>query len=100
MLPRHVKLGMYRLAQESLSNAVRHSGAGTIAVRVGHDRGTTCLAVSDNGSGFDPEHVTQGQGLQNLQERAANIGAELLIDSRSEVGTTVTVTWSARGDQR
>jgi len=99
MLPRDIKLGMYRLAQESLSNAVRHSGADSIAVRVGHDQGTTFLVVSDTGSGFDPEHVTQGQGLQNLKERAANIGAELLIDSRSEVGTTVTVTWS-RGDDR
>ena len=100
VLPRHVKLGMYRLAQESLSNAVRHSGARSIAVRVGHDQGTTFLVVSDTGTGFDPERVTQGQGLRNLQERAANIGAELLIDSRSEVGTTVTVNWSARGDQR
>jgi len=100
VLPRHVKLGMYRLAQESLSNAVRHSGARSIDVRVGHDQGTTFLVVSDTGTGFDPERVTQGQGLRNLQERAANIGAELLIDSRSEVGTTVTVNWSARGDQR
>ncbi len=99
MLPRHVKLGMYRLAQESLSNAVRHSGAGSIAVRVGHDRGTTFLVVSDTGSGFDPERATQGQGLRNLEERAGSIGAELLIDSRSAVGTTVTVNWSARGDQ-
>jgi len=99
MLPRDIKLGMYRLAQESLSNAVRHSGADSIAVRIGHDQGTTSLVVSDTGSGFDPEHVTQGQGLQNLKERAANIGAELLIDSRSEVGTTVTVNWSA-GDDR
>jgi signal transduction histidine kinase len=99
VLPRHVKLGMYRLAQESLSNAVRHSGARSIAVRVGHDQGTTSLVVSDTGTGFDPDRVTQGHGLRNLQERAANIGAELLIDSRSEVGTTVTVNWSARGDQ-
>jgi signal transduction histidine kinase len=99
VLPRHVKLGMYRLAQESLSNAVRHSGARSIAVRVGHDQGTTFLVVNDTGTGFDPDRVTQGQGLRNLQERAANIGAELLIDSRSEVGTTVTVNWSARGDQ-
>ena len=98
-LPREVKLGMYRLAQESLSNAVRHSGAGSIAVRVGHDQGTTFLVVSDTGSGFDPEHVTQGQGLRNLEERAANIGAQLRIDSQSEVGTTVTVNWSA-GDDR
>ncbi len=100
VLPRHVKLGMYRLAQESLSNAVRHSGAGSIAVRVGHDQGTTFLVVSDTGSGFDPERVTQGQGLRNLEERAGSIGAELLIDSHSAVGTTVTVNWSARGDQR
>ncbi|HUS41961.1 MAG TPA: histidine kinase [Ilumatobacteraceae bacterium] len=98
-LPRAVKLGLYRLAQESLSNAVRHSGARSIAVRVGHDQGTTFLVVSDTGTGFDTECTTQGHGLRNLEERAASIGAELLIDSRSDVGTTVTVNWSARGGQ-
>ena len=98
-LPRAVKLGLYRLAQESLSNAVRHSGARSIAVRVGHDQETTFLVVSDTGTGFDTECTTQGHGLRNLEERAASIGAELLIDSRSDVGTTVTVNWSARGGQ-
>lgn len=99
-LPRNVKLGMYRLAQESLSNAVRHSGAGSIAVRVGHDEGTTSLVVSDTGCGFDPARVALGHGLRNLEERAASIGAGLLIDSQPGIGTTVSVRWRVRGDEQ
>jgi len=100
VLPRDVKLGLYRLAQESLSNAVRHSGADAITVRVGHDQGATVLVVSDTGCGFDPDHVDQGHGLRNLRERAASFGAELSIDSATGVGTTVTITWSERGGQQ
>lgn len=92
-LPRNVKLGMYRLAQESLSNAVRHSHADTITVCLQHDGVETVLAVSDTGVGFDPAGVRRGHGLGNLEERAASIGARLDIHSVAEVGTVVTVNW-------
>ncbi len=97
VLPRDVKLGMYRLAQESLSNAVRHSGANSIVVRVWCDEGMTTLAVRDTGCGFDPDRVRRGHGLRNLEERAASIGANLCINSAVDDGTEVTVTWSPAG---
>lgn len=93
VLPRDVKLGMYRLAQESLSNAVRHSGADSISVRVCHHQGVTTMAVRDSGVGFDLARVERGHGLRNLEDRAASIGARVHIESTTDVGTEVTVDW-------
>jgi len=93
-LPREAKLGMYRLAQEALSNAVRHSGADSVTVSVSHDDGVTTLAVRDGGDGFEPQRVSGGHGLQNLRERASSIGADLAIDSRVGDGTDVVIRWA------
>jgi len=93
VLPREVKLGMYRLAQESLSNAVRHSGADSITVRLCCDSGVTTMVVRDTGVGFDPASVARGHGLRNLEDRAASIGADVRIESTHDVGTEITVQW-------
>lgn len=96
-LPRDAKLGLYRLAQEALSNAVRHSGSGDVTVSVSHDCGVTTLTVRDSGDGFDPGAVERGNGLDNLEQRAASVGADLVIDSRVGDGTDVVIRWPADG---
>ncbi len=86
-----VKVAMYRIAQEALSNACRHSGADRVRVKLGHDAGVTTLEVSDDGIGFTPSDVNGGSGLGNLRSRAARIGAELDVVSRPGSGTSVEV---------
>lgn len=83
---------LYRIAQEATSNAARHSGAGTIAVRLAQSGDRLQLTVHDDGIGFDRTHPagkSNGMGLRIMEHRARVIGAWLRIDSIESVGTTV-----------
>jgi len=84
-----VQLVVYRVAQEALSNAVRHSGAGRIAVALRREDGGAELEVADDGRGFAFEESERGLGIAGMRERALLIGAELTIESRPGQGTTV-----------
>jgi two-component system sensor histidine kinase UhpB len=84
------QLVVYRVAQEALSNAARHSGAGRVAVRLGRlDSGGVELAVGDDGRGFAFDESEGGLGIAGMRERALLIGGELTIESRPGHGTTV-----------
>ncbi len=84
-----VQLVVYRVAQEALSNATRHSGAEGITVSLRRsDRGVE-LAVADDGRGFPFERAERGLGLGGMRERALLVGGELTIESRPDEGTTV-----------
>jgi two-component system, NarL family, sensor histidine kinase UhpB len=88
------QLVVYRVAQEALSNAARHSGARQVAVtlrRDGTDGGVE-LEVSDDGRGFAFDESEGGLGIGGMRERALLIGGELTIESRPEHGTTVRLT--------
>jgi signal transduction histidine kinase len=71
-------LNLYRLLQEAVTNAVRHAGGETLAIRVERrgPRGLT-IVVEDDGSGFDPATIERGKGLANMEVRAAQLGADL-----------------------
>ena len=84
------QLVVYRVAQEALSNAARHSGAGRVEVRLRRtDAGGVLLEVSDDGRGFAFEESQRGLGIGGMRERALLIGADLTIESRPAAGTTV-----------
>jgi len=87
------QLVVYRVAQEALSNAARHSGAGRIEVRLARleDHGVE-LTVADDGRGFAFDEAEGGLGIAGMRERALLIGAELTIESRPGRGTTVRLT--------
>jgi signal transduction histidine kinase len=81
-----------RIAQEALGNALRHADARTICVRLENGSGALVLSVSDDGVGFDPagpEVRGQRLGLTSMEERAAEIGGTLTVDSTVGSGTTV-----------
>jgi len=84
-----VQLVVYRVAQEALTNAARHSGAGRIDVTLRRAGEGVELAVVDDGRGFAFEQSEQGLGIGGMRERALLIGAELTIESRPGSGTTV-----------
>jgi two-component system, NarL family, sensor histidine kinase UhpB len=84
------QLVVYRVAQEALSNATRHSGAShvTVTLRRGGDGGVE-LTVADDGRGFAFDESEGGLGLAGMRERALLIGGNLTIESRPSHGTTV-----------
>jgi len=87
------QLVVYRVAQEALSNAARHSGAGRVEVRLRRtDGGDVVLEVTDDGRGFAFDESQRGLGIGGMRERALLIGAELAIESRPGRGTTVRLT--------
>src|SRR5262245_42010747 len=84
-----VQLVVYRVAQEALSNATRHSGAGRIEVTLRRLGEGVELEVADDGRGFAFEESERGLGIAGMRERALQLGAELTLESRPNQGTTV-----------
>jgi two-component system, NarL family, sensor histidine kinase UhpB len=84
-----VQLVVYRVAQEALTNAARHSEAGRIEVSLRRDGDGVALEVADDGRGFAFEQSESGLGIAGMRERALLVGAELTIESRPGDGTTV-----------
>jgi two-component system, NarL family, sensor histidine kinase DevS len=84
-----VESTIYRIVQEALSNAAKHSGADRIDVRVEAANGTVELVVSDDGAGFDLSKPTSGFGLLGMRERVAMLRGDFEIESAPDKGTTV-----------
>jgi signal transduction histidine kinase len=92
-LPEHATTALFRMAQESVTNALKHSNANSIEVSLTRADDAVVLVTHDNGRGFDPREsdATGHYGLSSLAERCATLGAALTIDSAPGEGTTVTV---------
>ncbi|HWB69283.1 MAG TPA: sensor histidine kinase [Solirubrobacterales bacterium] len=86
------QLVVYRVAQEALSNAARHSGARKVSVALRREDGGVALEVADNGRGFAFAESESGLGIAGMRERALLVGGELAIESRPGHGTTVHLT--------
>lgn len=84
------QLVVYRVAQEALSNAARHSEATHLTVHLArrHDAGVE-LTVADDGRGFAFDDAERGLGIAGMRERALLVGGKLTIESRPDHGTTV-----------
>lgn len=85
---------IFRVAQEALNNAVKHSGAMRVSVDIAFEDGGVLLRVQDNGTGFDvssPATQSLHLGLACMRERAEETGGRLEISSELGVGTTVSL---------
>jgi len=92
-LSREISLCLFRVLQEALQNAAKHSGAKQIGVKLMENSGEIHLFVSDSGNGFDINAPgrSRGLGLISMQERVRLVGGTILIDSKPETGTTIQV---------
>jgi signal transduction histidine kinase len=82
-------LGLFRIAQEALSNVLKHSGVGEATLHLSCSDCVVTLRVRDRGRGFDPRAHGDGLGLVSMQERLLPLGGEVAIQSRPGAGTAV-----------
>jgi two-component system, NarL family, sensor histidine kinase UhpB len=87
-----VELVVYRIAQESLTNAVRHSHARSVTVSLKADAETVILRVTDDGRGIPSQLPAGTAGMAGMRERARLVGGRLAIESRAGEGTEVGLT--------
>jgi PAS domain S-box-containing protein len=88
-LSMEMKTELYRMAQESLTNVMRHAGASFVTVSTSEDDDHFYLAVTDNGKGFDVTQRKNTLGLIGLRERALSLNGALYIESVIGSGTTI-----------
>ena len=85
-----IAVHLYRIAQESINNAIRHSGAKTIELQYGRDGDSIFLEVLDDGTGIPTrDHRVDGIGLRSMRYRARMLRGRLDIAPRSQGGTRV-----------
>ena len=84
--------GLYRVLHEALANVFKHAQASgvTVTLTFGDDR--VGLTVHDDGAGFETESVVRGYGLDNMRQRARELGGTCNILSSPGEGTSVTLT--------
>lgn len=87
-LPDEHKTVIYRVVQEALNNAARHSSAKNVRVHVREDGGKIAVEVADDGKGFDPAR-TRGLGLLGMEERVKRLGGTFAIDSTPGSGSVI-----------
>ena len=87
-----VEVELFRIAQEAITNAIRHAQATEIELKLICELNTVYLQIKDNGIGFDHEQLDKGFGLLGMQERCDRLNANLNIRSEIGRGTEITIT--------
>ncbi|MFO1488950.1 MAG: histidine kinase [Verrucomicrobiota bacterium] len=89
-----VKSNILRLGQEAITNSVKHSQATCLRVKLDFGESRFQLTIADNGRGFDPAHPPRsegGFGIVGMQQRAKQLKGELIIRSRQDHGTEISL---------
>jgi signal transduction histidine kinase len=87
-----LETAIFRITQEALTNAQKHSGSYKVAIQLAGRSGRVHLKVRDWGRGFTPVRVgKKHHGLQGIHERVRLLDGKASIDSRRGVGTTVSI---------
>jgi PAS domain S-box-containing protein len=91
---------LYRITQESLTNAIKHGNASDIQITLSQSSTETVLEISDNGTGFEPadESSETGLGMRIMKYRASIVGGQLDVSQNNRNGTTVRCTIPSIGD--
>ncbi len=94
-LPDEHKTAVYRIAQEALNNAVKHSQSRRIKIAVRQRADQLSLSVEDDGKGFDARSE-RGMGLMGIEERVKQLGGAIEVDSDARRGTALRVVFPLR----
>ncbi len=90
-LPLRISDALYRIGQEAIANAVRHSNPTLITIRLLFGENLASLQIEDNGSGFVPGNGLLGFGIRGMRRRAQGISAEFQIRSTPGEGTRIQI---------
>jgi signal transduction histidine kinase len=97
-LAKNIEIGLYRIAQEAIHNAIKYAGASEIIVDISLKKKHIHLKIDDNGQGFSykqladkPREKSPSQGISNMKERAFIINGDLKISTKPGLGTGVHV---------
>ncbi len=90
-LPEIIEQALFRLAQEALSNAARHSGATVVDLVLTVEAAVVTMSLKDDGQGFDRSLARDGYGLKSMQERVENLGGRWQIESEPGRGARIRV---------
>jgi two-component system sensor histidine kinase UhpB len=88
-LPMDVRRNLYLIFKEATNNMVKYAEADKASFSISGNKEKLTMFIRDNGKGFDVNKESQGNGLKNMKKRAQEIGANLLIESEIETGTTL-----------
>lgn len=77
-----IEIALFRIAQEAISNALRHSQGSELEVRLHRHGSQLLLTIQDNGKGFEDRREQAGLGIPSMQSRAAEIGGRFAIESQ------------------
>jgi signal transduction histidine kinase len=83
------KTSLYRIVQEALTNCARHSEARSILIQLASEENRYVVRIEDDGKGFTPVRGVRGLGLIGIEERVAEMGGVLKLDSKPGAGTRI-----------
>jgi two-component system NarL family sensor kinase len=99
-LPEHLKLVIFRIAEELLANVAQHANASHVQVSLARDANDLLVRVQDDGDGFDTAllghsaNQLRGIGLSSIRKRVEATGGRLALDSMPNKGATIAATWT------
>ncbi|MBC7904914.1 MAG: hypothetical protein H7Y27_15920, partial [Gemmatimonadaceae bacterium] len=91
LLDMHQRKAVYLISKEAINNSIKYSACKTIHYSLVQKGSATRLIITDDGNGFNPEETSNGNGLNNMQLRATEIGAQLSIKAAVGKGTTISM---------
>lgn len=103
--PTPIEIGLFRIAQEALTNVIKHADATEASVRLLYEEDCATLLVQDNGCGFDPQILAldasrPSWGLAGMEERANELGGKLELTTAPGIGTSVEVVVPCTGEEK
>lgn len=90
-LPMEVRRNLYLIFKEATNNMVKYAGANKAMFAIKGGKNELTMMIRDNGTGFDVDKSTEGNGLKNMKKRAIEIGGQLKIDSHPGNGTLIEI---------
>jgi ligand-binding sensor domain-containing protein/two-component sensor histidine kinase len=86
-----IRRNIYLVIKEAVNNAVKHANCTNIDIIIRRNAGAAELMITDNGRGFDPAIITEGNGLYNIEKRVKEINGKLNIEAAPGTGTKIVV---------
>lgn len=90
-------INLYRIAQEAISNAIKHGNATKVQIRLTAENSKVTLTIRDNGKGFPAKPIRAGMGLHTMRYRATTLGGTLEIRAAGRRGTILNCSFPANG---